>query len=788
MYDHREGSFTRSMLLFKVNVIDGVEMRFFSFCFCCVMLSMFLTKGTSVAQNPGPVTADADYPADVDQQDNAQGPVARMLLAPFDFANPPAWSTPPVPARSIDNIVGFSILVWQYKTNAVQDANLYDQANLRAWHIDRGQGREADVKFAKARRWPYYVDHAAGKGVLHLTPNSGLNTIATDGTPSDRPWSFVDPKTVAELEANLQANVPVVGRGPAIAIAMDDEVSMGTFNTPLEVDFSPASRDLFRQWVRTTYRDADQMSMAWNTKGNGAPSFDPATYETVRSQITSLPPSQWRLAPWLDFRSYMDRQQAAMFAHGVAVTNRLAPGVPAGVVGGQQPSAYGGFDYSQLRHALQWIEAYDIGGTNELLRSFWSETPRRGRMQTYFASGNAAVDKWFLWYYLAHGCRAVIAWPDMHDKAWFDAGKLHPHIATLAPTFHEVQEKELRVLTHPNTRSLFSPIAILYSHPSVQVGWAIDASTHGKTWPRRSSSLDNGCLSSGQNRVAWTRLMEDLGHQPRMIDSRDLINGILDQESIRVLVLPQAFAMSERECEVIKRFVKQGGHLITDYAPALTDEHGTGYAVRPLDSLFGIQRGAEQGWFDGKRRYEIDGERYQSPLGERLPHEGCQLDVGMPVVERDLTSVRLENRHGEGSTLYMNLSPTAYADNAIRASEFGDVWRGWVSDYLKRAQVSEPVRLRRLDGIRSGVELLRYETAGGDAEVWAIVANPTRQAAIDGPGSGVMLANQPIEIELQWDRACKSLRSLRTGKILATEGSIRLALVPDEAIVLQASF
>ncbi len=268
--------------------------------------------------------------------------------------------------------------------------------------------------------------------------------------------------------------------------------------------------------------------------------------------------------------------------------------------------------------------------------------------------------------------------------------------------------------------------------------------------------------------------------------TRPGVSGILERESIRVLVLPQAFALSERQCEVIERFAKRGGHVIADYAPAITDEHATGYAVRPLDAMFGIQRASEQGWFDGNRRFEVDGEKYQRPLGERLPQERCKLEFGMPVVERDVDAVRIENRHGEGATLYLNLSPTAYADNAIRGGEFGDIWRGWIGEFLERAKISEPVRLRRSDGLRSGVELLRYEAPDRDAEVWVIVANPTRQAAIDGPGSGVKLANQPIAIELEWDRPCKSLRDLRSGASLATEGRTQLDLPPDEAIVLRA--
>lgn len=696
-----------------------------------------------------------------------------------------------IPDREFDAQHNFLMLVWQYKTQAKQDQGLYKKLNLNGWHIDYGAGKETFAMWGAQQKWPYYVDHAAGKGILHLTPRSGLNSISKAGAPSPRPWSFADPKTFQELTKRLDANIPPILNGPLAAIALDDEVSLGTFNSPLEVDYSPQTIAAFRKWLKSQYPSTAAWQHAWNLPGLNQPkrfqSAQPVNYETVRPQIKNLPPAQWRLASWLDFRAFMDQMQAETFSASVLHAGPHAPKVPIGVVGGQQPSAYGGFDYSLLRHSLQWMEAYDIGGTNEILRSFWAKTPRRYQMQTYFASGNAARDRWFLWYYLAHGNRGVIAWPDTGGKPWFEAGKINPKVKQLSDTFAEVQKDSLRVLAAPQTQPLFSPIALLYSHPSIQAGWAIDASAHGKTWPRRSSSLDNSCLSSGKNRVAWTRLLEDLGHQPRWIDTKELRAGALQKQGVRVLILPQTFALSSEECQAIKAFVKSGGAVIADYAPGITDQHGTGYTKSPLDQLFGLNRDKkETRWFDGKQRYEINGERYQQPFPERLPRENCLLDSDMPIVERNLSGTRIENRFGTGRTLYLNLSPTGYFDQGLRTTRFGSHWRRWIGDWITQQGITKPVHIVRDDAQQTGVELLRYRT-NDKTEVWAIVANPTRQASVDGPGSGIAVSSQSIPLHIHTSLPVSACHDLRTAQSLGTQFPMPLKLPGSEAIVLEVT-
>lgn len=60
----------------------------------------------------------------------------------------------------------FTILVWQYKNDVRRDFSLYEKAGLRGFHIDRGAGAEDRVRFSLEKKFPYYVDHAAGKGIL----------------------------------------------------------------------------------------------------------------------------------------------------------------------------------------------------------------------------------------------------------------------------------------------------------------------------------------------------------------------------------------------------------------------------------------------------------------------------------------------------------------------------------------------------------------------------------------------------------------------------------------------
>ncbi|KPK41841.1 MAG: hypothetical protein AMK72_14860, partial [Planctomycetes bacterium SM23_25] len=519
----------------------------------------------------------------------------------------------------------FLILVWQYKTSAMEDLALYREGGFRGFHIDRGAGAKDRVAFAARENMPYYVDHAADKGYLHLTDRTGVGQVLRRKDLIARPYSLADPKTMDLVKGHLRRNVSVTKAGPVVAYAFDDEISLGCFNSPAEVDASPLSVAAYRKWLKNTYGSIGQLNAAWGTAYKDFAEAQPVSFEDVRGAHTRPPFARWNLSRWMDWRTYMDTQFADCLAELARYTNSLDPATPAGFVGGQQPSVYGGHDYARIARAVQFIEAYDIGGTCEILRSLWRWPERRPYVQTWFSTGDARRDAWFLWYYLVHGNRGVIAWPD-RGGSWFHfkGGGLAPFIKENADTLREVQGEVSRPILDPDARFDADPIAVFYSHPSIQASWAMDAVTHRGTWPNRSSSLDNTCQTLGRNRLAWFKILEDCGYQYNVVTGEEVAAGVLGKEKYRVLILNRAICLSDAEAAAVRRFVEAGGTVIADHLTGILTEHGVG---RPkggaLDDLFGITRDESKGYLDGKSITEIDGEKYNRPLLERLAYQGA---------------------------------------------------------------------------------------------------------------------------------------------------------------------
>jgi hypothetical protein len=706
----------------------------------------------------------ADQPSEIDSSVKAS--IVNGLKAVEAIPRPSAWDR-------------FRVFVWQYQTDAKQDAANYESVGLNAFHIDRGADQDPMVQWSIRQEWLYYIDHAAGKGVLHLTPRTGLDRLTSDGRLQPRPQSLITKSSLADLMQQMDNNLAVAARGPAAAIALDDEVSLAHFNSPYEVDASPESVALFREFLAARYGTIDALNDQWDTEYTNFDSVQPASFETVRGRIAGRPLGQWNLSQWVDWRTYMDSQFSAAIARLVEHGTHLAPTIPVGFVGGQQPSAFGGYDYSRISRAVQWIEAYDIGGTNELLVSLWHDN-RKPIVQTFFATGDAAQDSWFLWYYWAHGNCGVIAWPDMAGKPWFSAGRVRSEIEALGETFRQIQDPKLAMLTQVETKRHCDPVALLYSHDSVQVGWAADALTHGKTWPRRSSSLDNQCSSAGKNRVAWSKLLEDCGIQARWISTDELEAGLLERLDTKVLILPRALALSDRSCDAVQQFAASGGAVVADYWTAIFDQHGKartqdGQLRGQLDSMFGIQRDESAGYFDGSTVSEVDGEKYAQPLLERLPSGFGDATTLVPVE-------RGTSRPQATSHTYLNASPVAYYDAAFRFGAGGAAWRNTVSEILAVAGVKPAVTVHRDGNPIAGVEVLRW--VNGQQQWIVVVANPTRDAGINEAGA-TQSALTAGPLILKFANGHPGAVDVRTGDRIQAGEEIEIAFDPASANVLR---
>ena len=726
-------------------------------------------------------------------------PVARAAPA----ADPDVRPVPFVKPKGIWD--QFVILVWQYKTDVRKDLDLYRQVNLRGFHIDRGAGKEDRVEFARKHNLPYYNDHAADKGYLHLTPRTGRDRVLRRSTVIPRPYSLADPKTLEIMKGHLRRNIAVTKNGPVVAYAFDDEVSLGSFNSPAEVDGSPLSVAAYRKWLRKQYGSIGALNRTWGTDFGSFPEALPVSFEFVRRGHTRPPFARWNLSRWMDWRSYMDTQFAQCVAELTRYANSLDPTTPAGFVGGQQAAPYGGYDYAKLSRAIQWIESYDIGGSCEILRSLW-RTERRPYVQTWFSTTDARRDGWFLWYYLLHGNRGVIAWPD-RGGSWFrhKDGKIAEFVRQNAGTIGEVQGPVSKPILDVDARFDADPIAVYYSHPSVQATWAMDVVTHGGTWPRRSSSLDNKCQSAGKNRVAWFKLLEDCGFQYNIVTGAQIAGGELIDGKYKVLVCNRVAAMSDAEAGAIRKFVAAGGTVIADHLTGVLNERGVGRAKGgALDGLFGIRRDESKGYLGGQGITEIDGEKYSRPFLQRLVYGGALRHEGIVVYERGTKAAAgkaaagkaaatigtadavIRKQTGRGRTVYLNLTPMAYYDMDYRLGATGQTWRGLLTGLLAESGLHP--RARALAGGKPIplAELLYWRK--GDRVVVGLVKNPTRQGSITGVGKVHGVTGEPVNATIQFRKRVTDIVDLRTGK-KHPDGRTILAgpWKPWEALIFQVT-
>jgi len=224
---------------------------------------------------------------------------------------------------------------------------------------DRGEG---PLDWLERWNLRFYNDHTAGKGDLHLRGSENKSNFQPDqrnprairhGTDGPRP---IDAGLRRRLRDRVAASIaPLRASRLRVAYALDDEISWGAFVTPLpwRINGDDAA---YEHWLDTYY-------------GGRAPQAALVTPDFALGQLDHRL-GQLDFSPLLDRLSYQDSVWANLIRELVEHANRIDPETPCGFVGGQAPSTWGGYDYAKLAKAIQFIEAYDLGSAQAILRSF----------------------------------------------------------------------------------------------------------------------------------------------------------------------------------------------------------------------------------------------------------------------------------------------------------------------------------------------------------------------------------------------------------------------------------
>lgn len=268
-------------------------------------------------------------------------------------------------------------------------------------------------------------------------------------------------------------------------------------------------------------------------------------------------------------------------------------------------------------------------------------------------------------------------------------------------------------------------IAMLYSFPSTHIAHFDGNPTYG--------------LYKRDHKI-WHRFIHEAGLQFRYVTDRMLRLGEFDADRYKVLILPLSFAIGEKEAQVIREFVRNGGTLIADVRPGTYDDHCKPLETGILDDVFGIRRTGRQDAMGVDRLSvsgEINGQDVALQWGNWHGREIYPMMRIDPTVEvttgKNLgtadqihfwsglkTPLCIVNEFGQGRAILLNFC--VYDAPA----------QGFMEQLLAAAGARPPISLQTRDGKDvSDIEITRWKD--GDTELVALLGHYEGEVTVTLP-------------------------------------------------------
>jgi hypothetical protein len=158
----------------------------------------------------------------------------------------------------------------------------------------------------------------------------------------------------------------------------------------------------------------------------------------------------------------------------------------------------------------------------------------------------------------------------------------------------------------------------------------------------------------------------------------------------------------------------------------------------------------------------------------------------VPPATRDAAGsadVVVRTRRDRGQTVYLNLTPLAYADFSERAGPVGQAWRSTMRTLLGEAGLRPRAAISGAEGPEPWMEALLWRN--GERACLVVLKNPARVA---DPAEFARVIDQPartITLALALGAPVRGVRNLRTGVAFGSAGPFRDEFNPWEANVYE---
>ena len=501
------------------------------------------------------------------------------------------------------------------------------------------------------------------------------------------------------------------------------------------VCFSEHCLKEFRKVLQKEFKTLEALNKSWGSTFKSWEEVTPLQSKDLKDRS--------RLGRWLDHKIFMNNVFAHTYVGGVrqAIKN-LLPDSRTGLSGTYNPGPT--YEWSQIMKQADYVAYYsgiqrklaqDFGGKNLFSGQWYGgyvlPVPREGYAGSHFWRG----------FLIGANLSPIYA-----PRAGITGDlKLTPVLQHYDKLLTESRKGLGKLIL---SSSEVPRIAMLYSQRSL---FACTGTIGANEW---------------QNAISgWHALLGDLGMDYRFIDKEILESKGVDAQ-FKVLILPGAIALSDKEIAQIENFVKKGGTVIADMAPGIYDEHG---ALRQKSAFAG--------------RFGCTAPKIPEVIQTQVDFKGNA--SGVPAVKGDFRTLNGTNSFfhtsalGKGKIVGINLLLSGYqtvtlggtggetAQATSGAAAFCRAWRIIAKGALVKAGIAPHREITDAKGNEAFAE--SCWRSNGDNHVLGLLKFDTSVPVID-PKTGTQIT---VKVPVKGH-----VTNLRTGKYLGYTDKVNVLLIP----------
>jgi predicted MPP superfamily phosphohydrolase len=340
---------------------------------------------------------------------------------------------------------------------------------------------------------------------------------------------------------------------------MYDEDSYSFYG--LDLNFSEPSLKAFRKWLKTRYANLADLNRQWATDFKKWSDVMPMTLEEIRARQRKIP---YNVAPWAEHRKFNEVTVIKTWNLYKKWIHQMDPLARMGQSGTSPTGTYGGNDWSKLAKIMDFIELYsNYGHQGSYVHCFTKS------YITPWSAGYAYTDQAMMWNNaIREGRGGICAYraismirPDM-SGTYSTGGAL----AEFAKTVRAGTGK----LMLGDKVNYIGDVAIHFSPECMRGAWALG-------------------VDQDKIRDSYCDLLENLGYRYFYLAKSGIENGSLTPKRFKLLILPYATALSDKEKTAIIKYVHSGGVVFADLHPGVFNDHCSPVENNSLDAIFALR-------------------------------------------------------------------------------------------------------------------------------------------------------------------------------------------------------